>query len=277
MLAAAHYYVDTLGWALVELPPGRKGPERTGWNAPGGPVTTRADVLATWGGRPDWGIGLVHGPSRTCALDVDDLEGAREALAAYRLNLDQLLAASAGIDSGRPGRAKVLFALPSDLESLPSRRLLRNGRVVLELRAGAVQDCLPPTIHPETRRPYRWRGHPADVAELPEALAAAWLQLQTQPAPAGGNDGTGPIHERHLVLTSIAGAMRRRGASVQAIEAALLVENGRCVPPLSEREVRRIVASAARWKPAPLATEGSTPPDAPPPTGWGRPSRATWS
>jgi hypothetical protein len=55
---------------------------------------------------------------------------------------------------------------------------------------------------------------------------------------------------RNSQLTSLAGTMRRRGASAEAIEAALLAENlERCQPPLDESEVLTIAASMSRYSP----------------------------
>ncbi len=54
--------------------------------------------------------------------------------------------------------------------------------------------------------------------------------------------------QRNATLASLAGAMRSRGMSQQAIEAALLKENQhRCDPPLEASEVRTIAASIARY------------------------------
>lgn len=62
---------------------------------------------------------------------------------------------------------------------------------------------------------------------------------------------------RNATLTSLAGSMRRRGASADAILAALLQENAeKCDPPLSEREVKQIVTSISKYEPAKIsATE----------------------
>jgi hypothetical protein len=63
----------------------------------------------------------------------------------------------------------------------------------------------------------------------------------------------GPIRqgERNVTLASLAGAMRRRGASQEAIAAALQAENQRrCDPPLADGEVAGIAASIARYRPA---------------------------
>ncbi len=52
-------------------------------------------------------------------------------------------------------------------------------------------------------------------------------------------------------LASIAGSMRRRGMTREAIEAALIVENEkRCAPPLDTEEVLQIARSIANHEPA---------------------------
>ncbi|MCH7811390.1 MAG: bifunctional DNA primase/polymerase, partial [Chloroflexi bacterium] len=64
-------------------------------------------------------------------------------------------------------------------------------------------------------------------------------------------EGRIPESIRNKTLTSLAGSMRRRGASVKAILAALKVENAsRCDPPLEVSEVRRIAASIGRYAPS---------------------------
>jgi hypothetical protein len=55
---------------------------------------------------------------------------------------------------------------------------------------------------------------------------------------------------RNAALTSLAGSMRRRGMSEEAMAAALLEENRlRCRPPLPEDEVRQVARSVARYEP----------------------------
>jgi hypothetical protein len=69
-----------------------------------------------------------------------------------------------------------------------------------------------------------------------------------------------PDGQRNSTLTSLAGTMRRRGMTQEAIEAALLAENVRCDPPLSEQEVRDIARSVGRYPPAPRDQVVTTPP-----------------
>lgn len=94
-----------------------------------------------------------------------------------------------------------------------------------------------PSIHASGER-YCWLDESEPWGMTP-AIAPAWLGRSSGIAEGGRND----------TLTSIAGSMRRRGASVDAITAALLAENKRCVPPLDESEVRTIARSVGRYAP----------------------------
>ncbi len=57
-----------------------------------------------------------------------------------------------------------------------------------------------------------------------------------------------PDTTRNATLTSLAGTMRRRGMTQEAIEAALLATP--CDPPLPEDEIRKIATSVSRYEPA---------------------------
>ena len=110
---------------------------------------------------------------------------------------------------------------------------------------------VPPSVHP-TGTAYSWLGPPT----LAPISAPQWLltlatnasKLDASPAIDDGS-GTIPQGQRNEILTSIAGAARRRGTSREGIEAALLVENQRCSPPLPTDEVKRIAASVASYAP----------------------------
>ena len=93
---------------------------------------------------------------------------------------------------------------------------------------------------------------PERLGYMPEVLAS-WLEqavsserTETTTAGAAIAEGT-----RNSTLASLAGTMRRRGIGEAAIEAALLAENeGRCRPPLPDREVRAIAHSVSTYEPA---------------------------
>jgi hypothetical protein len=86
------------------------------------------------------------------------------------------------------------------------------------------------------------------------AYVPNWLLELSQDA-GGTGIGTGgaPVGEtipdghRNVSLASLAGTMRRRGMSQEAIEAALLAENQRCSPPLSKKEVAKIAESIGQY------------------------------
>jgi hypothetical protein len=82
----------------------------------------------------------------------------------------------------------------------------------------------------------------------------AWLlELLQESAPAqvfSSDDSEIPDGARNQTLTSLAGAMRRKGMSEESIYAALSVENdNRCKPPLPARDVQTISHSIARYNP----------------------------
>lgn len=59
-----------------------------------------------------------------------------------------------------------------------------------------------------------------------------------------------PRGQRNEMLTSLAGSLRRRGASFESILAALLSENTiKCSPPLDVKEVESIARSVAKYEP----------------------------
>ncbi|MDV6376093.1 DUF3987 domain-containing protein [Deinococcus arenicola] len=177
------------GFVLVPVPKGTKGPAVKGWNTdPAHFIRTPGAARAYLGAHPGAGVGLLHSESQTAALDVDS-EYAAQALAAVGVDLAALLAAPGPKVRGRRG-VKPLYRVPDGLSLKPhalgwpdpSRKKGPGGRVVnvtlFELRAGPVQDVMPPSIHPDTGQPYTWEGAApdslADLPELPPELLSLW-------------------------------------------------------------------------------------------------------
>jgi len=177
------------GWKLTSIVPGSKGPREKGWN-------TRERAISDPGTGPQIaGAGLCHAWSGTCAVDVDHYPTAREWLAERGVNLDALTVdpRAVMISSGRPDRAKLIYALPAPLASAKLAAYTKPGKTgkpqtfhALEFRCATadgltVQDVLPPTIHPDTAQPYAWRygddltGHWANLPPLPDGLRTLWL------------------------------------------------------------------------------------------------------
>ena len=109
---------------------------------------------------------------------------------------------------------------------------------------------MPPSTH-STGRKYRWsarRGH----GYLEPAPAPRWLYCGRGEVATEAFEVGAPIPEgqRNSRLFRIACALRRHGCTPQEILSAIRAVNSRCEPPLDEAELRGIVASATRYRPA---------------------------
>lgn len=155
------------GWKLCRIELGTKGPRTPGWNEEKSAADPE-DIV---------GAGLLHAYSGTCALDIDRYTDAAVYLAERGIDLAALMSApdAVKISSGRENRGKLLYALATPL---PSKSLC-GSPAAFELRCGttkglSVQDVLPPTIHPDTGKPYEWIGNWRTLPPIPKALLALW-------------------------------------------------------------------------------------------------------
>ena len=162
-------------WKICAIPRGKKSPDYAKWNVNPLPLEAAGGID---------GAGLLHALSGTCALDVDDASRAAPWLAERGVDLESLLDApdAVQISSGRYGRAKLLYRLTRPL------RTLKPAGSGLELRCAtanglSVQDVLPPSVHPDTKKPYEWvlndliDGHWSRLPAIPAALLSLWREL----------------------------------------------------------------------------------------------------
>lgn len=170
------------GWSLVPIPMGTKGPRTPGWNLKENALKSQNDLP------PSYGIGLAHAYSGTMALDIDNWTITTTLLAEYGINLQALYDAPDAviINSGKPGHGKLIYSMPFGA-ALPSKKILHNGITAYELRCATasgltVQDVLPPSIHPETAKPYTWqgRGHWMRPPVIPQPLLDLWNGMLNQ-------------------------------------------------------------------------------------------------
>lgn len=170
------------GWSLVPIPAGTKGPRTPGWNLKENALKSQNDLP------PGYGIGLAHAYSGTMALDIDNWTVTTSLLAEYGINLQALYDApdAVVINSGKPGHGKLIYSMPFGA-ALPSKKILHKGIVAYELRCATatgltVQDVLPPSIHPETLKPYTWagRGHWMRPPVIPQPLLDLWNGMLNQ-------------------------------------------------------------------------------------------------
>lgn len=191
-----------VGMAITDIPKGKKGPTTKGWNKAEN-VITDAIAAATL----TENIGLAHAfcmPAPTMALDIDDLPKARAFLFDYGIDLDLLLDADNAVQiaSGKKDSRKLLFRLPEGISPIPTKQITdpETGDMVLEFRCASangltVQDVLPPSIHPETGKPYQWagKGNWRAIPTIPSALLTVWQSLlkptATKPRGSWSNAG----------------------------------------------------------------------------------------
>ena len=180
----------SLGWYLVPIPRGRKGPAIKHWNRKEyciGPNDRWPEAAG--------GVGLAHAYSGTCCIDIDNyLRAQRWLERRYNLQLADYFAAANAVQirSGRPGRGKLLYRLPPLLGPLVSKQVYLSGEATIDFRCATkdgltVQDVLPPSVHPDTRKPYQWVGDYTQLPEIPLPLLRVWMHLleppRREPAP----------------------------------------------------------------------------------------------
>ena len=174
-------YCSKLGWFLVSIPPGTKGPTKFGWQKPERALSDPEQARLYYEENPNHNVGLLHGASGTAAIDIDHVENTQLIFESLGIDFSELMQSAPQI-IGRENRGKLIFKAPPDLIthkiSWPTKEDVRKSEVVFELRAGAVQDCLPPSIHPDTGRPYTWAGRSIfdGLPELPPQLLTLWRE-----------------------------------------------------------------------------------------------------
>lgn len=177
------------GLALCSVAAGSKGPRSQGWNE-----RSKAIIDPSIAANLKEGVGLLHAYSGTLALDIDNEAEAAAWLSARGINLAQLSAApeAVAINSGRPGKGKLLYRLPEGVAPVETLKISGPSGMALEFRCAtregkSDQDVLPPSIHPETGRPYQWGGTGdwRSIPQIPKMLLVCWeAELAVRRTPA---------------------------------------------------------------------------------------------
>ena len=173
-----------IGWHLVPIAPGSKGPKTAGWQLKENCITDASRI-------PNgYGAGLAHAYSGTCAIDIDDWDVSVQTLGFVGIDLLALCNADDAvlIHSGNPGHAKLIYKMPFGIV-LPSKKCIHTTAEGLKKNwidfrcatadGKTVQDVLAPSIHPITQRPYQWagRGSYTNLPLIPGELLAYWRAI----------------------------------------------------------------------------------------------------
>jgi hypothetical protein len=237
------------GWRLFPVAARQKTPVVSDWPTV---ATTDETRLRKWQDAfPSCNWGVVAGAgSGVWVLDIDGETGTAWCAEQTRLR-------GHGWAQTRKSKTSrgvhLFFRWPENGINLRnSEGKIANG---IDVRGQNGFAIVPPSVHP-TGTSYSWLGPPT----LAPSFAPPWLlalatnasKLESSPATRDGS-GVIPEGERNSTLASLAGSMRRRGMSQDAIAAGLLAENKRaCDPPLPQNEVEKIAESVARYEPQTL-------------------------
>lgn len=138
----------------------------------------------------------------------------------------------------------------------------------VDVRADGGYVIAAPSLH-YSGRAYTWElsSDPEDVAvpELPAWVLALAVRKRTPSKRGAGAPATFPEGGRNDGIYKLACSMRAKGLEEEEVLAAMLAANtSRCVPPLDDVEVAKIVASACTHEPGrsnepapPVVGEGS--------------------
>jgi replicative DNA helicase len=256
----AIFYATEKNWSVFPLIPHDKKPLFPAAHEKGNPckgecgkvghgfhdATKDVFTIAEWWSKyPDAGIGIATGDiSDFFALDVDPVHDGEETFKRHTSAFGQLPKTITALTGS--GGHHYLFKMPK-MDVRNSAGKLGAG---LDTRGNGGYIATAPTIHP-CGTPYKWIEPPSKtmLAESPEWILKMLFANKEAQVINVNPDGAYISGQRNSALTSMAGAMKRKGFTEDAIFMALNVENlNRCVPPLLEAEVRAIAASVGRYE-----------------------------
>lgn len=253
LLEAALWYAGR-GYAVFPLTPGDKIPLKG--SAGFKDATPNKDKITQWWqANPDANIGLPTGAQTGLwVLDIDshkDGDSTLDALEAKHGKLPDTVE----VLTAHGGR-HMYFTWPLNGKVYNSAGKIGVG---VDIRGDGGYVVVPPSRLRDSSRRYEFEASSqltkAPIANAPEWLINLLYEDKSKATLAGG----GIIKEgrRNDTLACMAGAMRRPGMTPTEIESALkIVNNNRCTPPLSDKEVTRIAHSVGKYKPAePTATD----------------------
>lgn len=176
-IAAA--YIEKFGLCVVPLKPQDKRPFGSTWQD----IAKPKDALDFYDKHPDCGIGVNLGKSKVCSADLDWPEALAIIDEEFGFEFMKLSEQYCSLIGSAP---RIMFKVPEG-DTLGYCKLNWTGKdgkshTVLELRSVLSdldkqrQDVLPPSIHPDTKKPYEWIKRPSDVGivEPPEWLLKIW-------------------------------------------------------------------------------------------------------
>ena len=206
-------------------------------------TTEKNMILGWWEHDPNANVGIATGEkSGLLVLDIDAGHGGEETLT----NLEHKFGALPNTPVCRTGGGGRHFFFKYEPGTKNTASKIGAG---IDTRSEGGYVVGANSLHPNGKN-YEWDKEHLP-SKTPLAQAPHWLLnmlIENRPSVTSPTDGAYISGQRNNALTSLAGAMRRKNMTEEAIFLALNAENlNRCVPPLPEVEVRLIAASVMRY------------------------------
>jgi hypothetical protein len=207
-------------------------------------ATKDETMLSGWfDNYPDANIGIACGTrSGIVVLDIDKEHGGYESLQELTEKYGALPKTPVSITGS--GGEHIFFKAPKiDLRNSAGK--LGKG---LDIRASGGYVVVPPSIHPNGNE-YVWSISPSEIelADMPEWMID--LLKENEIKKESVKESVIVEGGRNDYLTKMAGAMRRKDFSEDAIFAAIQIDNReKCSPPLPDGEVYKIAKSVMRYE-----------------------------
>src|SRR5690554_3490230 len=180
----ARRYTEKYGMHLIPIKPESKLPLMNDWGSHAMSDPDQAEDY--FRKNQDQNIGVSLGDSGLCSLDIDCEESFQHILAEFGIDPEELQIYPA--IQGASKKRRLIFRVPES-QSLPYVKLnwkreddISKSYTVFELRAACDGksrfDMLPPSIHPDTKKPYKWIVQPPksgdDWPTPPDWILSMW-------------------------------------------------------------------------------------------------------
>jgi hypothetical protein len=217
-------------------------------------TTDIAQIETWWAQWPDANIAIATGPrSGIWVLDIDADKGGEESIK----DLEQKhFAIPPTVESITGGGGRHLFFRLPDFDEAPE---IKNsvGKLApgIDVRGDGGYVIAPPSIHPDSKRAYRWSVDCAsefadapvwlialiaraqfNVIEMPKMRDDDWLAIVRDGVAEGSRNDS---------AASLSGYLLRRGVHAKVTFELLLAWDARNKPPLGEAVIERTVVSIA--------------------------------
>ena len=205
-------------------------------------TTNVAQINKWWRSMPYANIGLSCGPSGLVVLDIDPRSGGDASFEGLRAELGER-AFDTKTQTTPSGGTHYLFRAPAEPVA-NSASLIAPG---IDVRGMGGYILVPPSRNGTTGYEWELSSRDTPLADFPLAL-----QEKLRPKRQHFESADAVIEGgRNQYLTSMAGALRRKGLSANEIHAAVGMANkDRCKPPLKDTEVAAIAKSVGRYEPS---------------------------